>query len=376
MTASIFDLPPIEQGGRSNRKGIHFQDHVGAGMCLDMVSNPKFDQVWFETHDDLTLIWKLDDGHEIEFVQVKSDEMDQLWSPARLCARENDKAGTSILERSLANDRASEPCKFRMATTRGIHSDLKLLGLRLLGSTRDPKSAEFRVLTADLKKRVGDYKSPNGHDCEFWAENVEWDELHSSDSAKNSAKLKLRKYLEDEGVFLTTDQVDELYSLLIIKVQDAAAAKYSENPKAKRLIRTQFIEWLKETIANTLHPASTGSGKQMARKMRMAKLPTDVIETAQVERRLFRQELLKPKYLEISDLNLLEGEVIAKLNTLKSQMDSGEINKTGPEFHRTCLAEIESLTILNAIRNIPSHLVQGAMYSVVDRCLHRFSRKS
>jgi hypothetical protein len=55
---SIHDLEPLEKGGEVAREGFIYKDHVGAGFCLDMVELDELLQVWFETHDDITLIWE------------------------------------------------------------------------------------------------------------------------------------------------------------------------------------------------------------------------------------------------------------------------------------------------------------------------------
>jgi hypothetical protein len=55
---SIFDLEPLEKGGEVARQGFLYQDHVGAGFCIDMVELNDLLEVWFETHDDIMLIWQ------------------------------------------------------------------------------------------------------------------------------------------------------------------------------------------------------------------------------------------------------------------------------------------------------------------------------
>src|SRR5262245_36738935 len=98
--SSIHDLPPLERGGVLARHGFDVQDHVAVGFVLALLEMPDLLQVWCETHDDITLIWQGLSSEEIEFVQVKSNELDQLWSIAKLCDRgkkdKAPKAGTSI----------------------------------------------------------------------------------------------------------------------------------------------------------------------------------------------------------------------------------------------------------------------------------------
>ena len=68
---SIHALPPLETGGVEARQGFGLQDHVAAGICIELVVNPTLKQVWCETQDDITLIWDAPDGELVEFVQVK-----------------------------------------------------------------------------------------------------------------------------------------------------------------------------------------------------------------------------------------------------------------------------------------------------------------
>lgn len=131
-----------------------------------MLEDPTLSQVWCETQDDVTLLWMNPSGEEVEFVQVKSNEFDQLWSIAKLLEKEkakeadelcgadanghaddNDgvngdgkgqdesaganpkkmakkKVGRCILEKSLQYDRCKEPVRFRVVTSRPIKDEL------------------------------------------------------------------------------------------------------------------------------------------------------------------------------------------------------------------------------------------------------------
>ena len=83
--SSIHELPPIETGGIEARKGFSFQDHVAVCFLLEMFENEDLEQVWFETQDDITLIWNANGIERVEFVQAKSNNLNQLWSVAELC---------------------------------------------------------------------------------------------------------------------------------------------------------------------------------------------------------------------------------------------------------------------------------------------------
>jgi hypothetical protein len=72
--ASVYDLAPLEAGGSIARQGFAFQDHVAVGFCLDLLMNPSLLEVWCETQDDITLLWRSVTDVIVEFTQVKSNK--------------------------------------------------------------------------------------------------------------------------------------------------------------------------------------------------------------------------------------------------------------------------------------------------------------
>lgn len=125
---SYRDLDPLEEGGPISRRGLAFQDHVAAGKCLDMLLDDGPNEVWCEAEDDVVLIWTIDGEECFEFVQVKGEELGQLWSMANLCQKDSSKdgqrRGKSIVEKSLGHDRGKERCWFRIVTRREPNSEL------------------------------------------------------------------------------------------------------------------------------------------------------------------------------------------------------------------------------------------------------------
>ena len=67
----IRELKPLNKGGVIARGGFSFQDHVALSFCLEMAMSSDLNEVWCETHDDITLIWCRSGIDEVEFVQVK-----------------------------------------------------------------------------------------------------------------------------------------------------------------------------------------------------------------------------------------------------------------------------------------------------------------
>jgi Cap4 dsDNA endonuclease len=381
LAPSIRDLPPLETGGMEARQGIGLQDHVAAGFCILMITGPDLAEVWCERHDDITLVWRTPEGEQVEFVQVKSNEHNQLWSVSLLCEREKkattpDGVGTSILERSLANDRGREPCRFRIVTCRPVQTLLKVL-------TYDP-ACEYRrissegvnailALVAEIEKRTAGFKSANNNGCAFWLESVLWEEVHGLDAVKDRNLVALFKALDSMDEYAAPDQLDDLYRRIVGKAWDAALWDWRENPHGKRIVRTPFVSWFQKTIAESLHPMKA-RGK-VKRKMENAHLPPDAILTAMQQRDMYRREVLAPKYLDVEDRPFVEHEVVATLQNLVAQLDAGRLPDSGVEFHAHCLDALKALQQTLPLEKKPSlSFLQGCMYAVADRCQHRFQR--
>jgi hypothetical protein len=374
---SIRELEPLETGGVEARHGLDVQDHVAAGYCIKMLQDPSLKEVWCETHDDITLIWDAVNSERVEFVQVKSHELDQLWSVSLLCKREKKPKrpavkGTSILERSLAHDRCSEACTFRLVTCRPVHTELLALSYPLSSQERVLATKELAALRKELVSQVGDYRSSNGRDCAFWMSQVLWEVVHSLDSIETKNLVELGEHLHAQGQYAAPDQVRELYAKLVRKVSDAGAAKWHGGGKAKQIKRADLIAWLLRSLEEVLHPGRSG-GKVARRKMKTAGIAPDTISAAMEERDLYVKEILSPKYLQANDRRFVEGEVAALLQTLRAQLDAGFLPDSGPGFHSLCLTKLDDLSRQLPVRP-PLAFVHGCMYNITDRCLHRFRR--
>jgi len=377
---SIHELDPLETGGTEARKGFSFQDHVAACFCLDMLDDEMLLQVWCESQDDITLIWSEDDAEAVEFIQVKKNEPDQLWSAAMLCKRESKKGkevvGSSILEKSLAYDRPfREPRRFRMVTARPPNDELKCLTYKLTSKHRNAELESVDALLRNLDSRVGNYKSPSGNSCNYWAENTIWDCRHSDDSIRDSNLHKLRALVEQSGQFLAHDQEEALYTQLLQLVNNAAAADTKSHPELKKLSRQFLLSWFDRKVTDAAHPASRPAGKALKEKLTQAGLASDVIQTAQEQRQRYRTELLKAKYLHRDNHQRVDGEILARLQTLRAQLDSDSLANNGPEFHCRCLKALDALRDdLQIEPPPPLFILQGSMYAMTDRCIHRFKK--
>lgn len=371
---SIFDVPPLETGGTASRQGFAFQDHVIAGFCIDLLLAPELEEVWCETQDDCTLLWRRQGEVLCEYVQSKNTKPDQLWSVALLCNRDSKGIGHSILEKSLAYDRCHEACKFRLVTSCDVVSDLRPLTYPLEAPGRAPAEADMISLHAAVKGRVGTYRSKNGNDCQFWLDNALWEIRHSDEDVKNANIVKLIRALNGMDIFLAVDQVEELYSRIMKKVWDASLLDAMVKPLGKRLKKADFHTWLIAAVSEINMP-SAGADGLMRGKLEKASLAPDIVRSALEQRRYYREEVLSPKYLPLDHRRLIEREVSAILQRLKSRLDKGEIADNGIAFHDLCLDALEELRkTLPISPQPPLSVFQGCMYSMAGRCVHRFRR--
>lgn len=375
---SIFDLEPLEQGGEVARRGLGFQDHIVAGLCIDALLDPSIKEIWCETHDDVMLLLETSSGFRIEFIQVKGNEFDQLWSIAKLVEVESTadgkRAGKCIIEKSLANDRCSEPCCFRIATARPINKDLEPLSFPRDGEARTKAATELSQLATKLGQKLASLRSPNNHDVVFWVQHTYWQVAHSLDSEKHRNVQRLHSVINGLGYLIAPDQLEEVYAKLVRKAWDAATAKFRNAPSEKKIKRDELIAWIRRTVDQMLHPAQA-AGRRLESKMKRAILPEDVVKTALEQRSEYLREILQPKYLDIEERRQLESEISATLLVLRAKLDSGERSDNGLQFHSRCLQQIEALsTASQSSGRVPKSFLFGCMYNITDRCLHRFTQ--
>lgn len=389
---SIHDLEPLETGGIIARRGFAYQDHVAAAFLLDMIAE-QADQrtlaaVWCEADDDITLIWQAIGGEQVEFVQVKGTHLSQLWTAAKICERthksdaQNDAAGrsytpASLVDRSLAHDRCAEPCTFRIVTAWELHPDLAVLRLPLDHDHRKDGHEKIEGAVEQLATRAGrngTCKSPKGNDVRFWVRRLIWDVRESEHAVRDHNLTALDRFVSLIGGYLAHDQRRELYDTLLAIVKAAAEASPLTSKARKKLQRQTMISYLTEAIQTAQHPSLAFGGQALQRKM--TGLSQSVIDTAWDLRARYRREVLAPRFLSVDDRDLLEAEVEAHLHALRVQLDADAIPDTPEQFHNRCSGALQSmLAQLPTTSRPPLSLVQGAMYDLTNRCLHRFTKR-
>ena len=223
-------LPPLERGGVEARIGFAFQDHVAASYLIELLEEPTLLEVWCETHDDITLIRQGQPSQEVEFVQVKSHALDQLWSVAILSRpdRKNGKVQHGQFDLTSGpspTTAASEPCRFRLVTCLPPNSDLNVLQLPHDAPDRTAKADALKKLADDLERRTNNFRSPNGNGAHYWLCRMRWEVQQSGDSLSNDSKMKLSRLLASKGMTLFPDQLDDLYSRILAKARDAATCR-------------------------------------------------------------------------------------------------------------------------------------------------------
>lgn len=378
---SYRDLDPLEQGGPIARRGFAYQDHVAAGKCLDMLLDGGPSEVWCEAEDDIVLVWLIQTEECFEFVQVKSNELDQLWSLAKLCEKEPGKdgkgPGACIVEKSLAHDRGDGKCRFRIVTCREPNSDLAVLKLDLDHPARAKADSGITEVVQTVQGRVGAFTSGNGNGVEFWVQRTVWECKATINDLKNENLVKLDKIIFQESGHLAPDQKEELYAKLLRKVYDASLACGKTQKPLKRITKDALRTWLLQQMTELAKPASAGRSDVLENKLKEGGLGGDEIEAAKEQRRTYRQSVLQQKFLDLDDRRAVEAEVQARLMRLKAQLDAGEVDESGVQFHCRCLKELEALRDSLTTKQKPLvGLLYGLMYDIMNRCQHRLVKAS
>lgn len=364
---------PTDFGGILARGGFAYQDHVAAMFCIEMVTGTALSEVWCETYDDIVLVWSLSEALELmEFVQVKNEELDQLYSPAVLLSRDGGKEGSSIFERNLARDSCTEQVRFRLVTSRQVQPIMKPLTLSRDGDVRKTQAEAFAALRVDMQsKPAATFVSPKTNGLDYWLERALW-EIYSEQALIASNCLRLTKFLENAAIPVYTDTTEDLYQQLLWRVKTAAEASFTTHRAGKILKRDELSLWLREKVAAS---PTVGSDSKLREKLVLAKQADDAISSAIEMRRTYNQERRRPSYLSLDHSNLVTEKVRGVLHHLRSKLDAGALPE-GESFHGTCVEKI--IAVKDDCDGItpkpPEGLLLGCMYEIASRCRHRFVR--
>lgn len=368
---SFRELQPLDHGGAHARRGFSFQDHVAAAHCLDMLDDAGPDEVWCETLDDIVLYWEV--GELVEYVQAKSTSHPE-WTLARVCHRSRGRTGDSLVERSLARDRARESAHFKIVTSAPVHADLRpLVRVRAERSQVDLLN-KLHSLSGVLAEKLGPgTASPNGRDLRYWVENCHWD-VKPEEVPRHENEKRIMEAAEASGAVLTTDQAGEIYARLLRLVKDAALADHHVQPSTKRIVRSDFRAWLSKQVEGARGTWQARPGSGLAKKFVAAQIPDSELDGAEALRTQYRLERLKPRYLDSRGFAELEIEIEAELRLLRSRVDAEILPDDGLLIHNKSLECGSSALSRLGLTNLPIHLAQGFVYELTDRCPHRYRR--
>ncbi len=357
---SIHHLEPLETGGVEARKGFVFQDHIAARYCLEMLVNEELAQVWCEAQDDVTLIRKISQQEIVEFVQVKGNDLDQLWSIAKLCERERAdkklKQGSSILEKSFAYDRCAEDRRFRLVTSRCVKKELRVLTFPKERRNRD----DLNSTVASIKGKLGEIKSENDNQVDFWVDNMIWEEAGDSTSVQAQNIRSLGKWLEAQDVWLASDQQEELYDQLLSRVKKAAVASPKNHPEKKKIHRNELIAWMEQRARKQQSPKGT-----LKEKLAAIKAPGDYLSIAISLRGHYRKALLDPDFLKLtSNKDRLIADVTSTLHRLKLEVDAGT-TPGGLKFYMACVGGMKKMSDAASNSAVPESFFRELSASVL-----------
>lgn len=364
---------PSDPSGIYARQGFAYQDDVAARFYIEMLATNDLSDVACETHDDVLLIWKRGGIEIAEYLQVKSDQPDQLWTAAKLCEKERstthpDGAGTSILEKSLARDAHQEPSWFGIVTSRQIRSDLEVLTRERGHEHRQLSYEPFKELNDYVAKQIGSFESKKGSGASYWLVNARWLVISESDIVQLNEQ-RLARVLHDMGEPSDPDAVRSVYGNLRVLAKETAELPI-ERRSEKYVSRTQLLTKIKEW--NQPYPG-LGVVERLQQKMGDAGLDSTCFDVAIDQRRFYLRKKRSGAYLSVDAAEDVDQQVLDALHRLRSALDSGELVEGGVQFHDRCLKELNAIASYHA-NAIPGGYLSGCMYEIAARCRHRYTK--
>jgi hypothetical protein len=371
---SIDDAGPTEEGGPIARSGFSYQDEVAVSFLMDMIGDPTLLKIHFETHDDVVLV-RSNDGDTIrtaEYVQVKAEEPDQLWSVARLCEKKKTPA-SSLFERSLARDRHAENARFRIVTLRPPASALEPLTYADDSEFRTFTCEAMAALLAELNRRFPDAKSPKGADCAYWLTHCRWEARHDYQTVVQDNQRRLFVLASAAGCMLLIEQVMTLLEELRVMAKTASDLLWTPHRLRKIISRETIVAWWQGKLREIGEGAAQKSGGKLAEKLAAVGVSDDIIELAVELRRDYGALVRSPRYMETDETRAVQGRVKSDAMSLRTRLMSGVLRTDGAGFHARC---VQQMDIINAERpaGLPdqSAYLKGCLYDIADRCLLRF----
>lgn len=371
----IDEVSPKEEGGPIARTGFSFQDEVAVGFLIEMLSSACIEKVHCESHDDILLVRCVDGVSYAEFVQVKGAQPDKLWSVADLCSRSASAVGTSIFELSLARDQFRQPSRFRLVTHRPVTKPLKVLTYPLGAPGRAPDEAAVVALVTAIGEYCPGVSSLKGNDAQFWVGNCVWDIRNDQVDIANANLLKLIELSARDGRHLFPEQVQVLLAELREWAKRAGEARWIPDRVKKIILRTTLCEWWAKRTAEIHDGAKAPGGGKLSAKLNEIGAGPETIALAVEMRRDYAAVMRTPRYMAEDETTALQQRVKSEMMLLRARYSAGHLDIDGTAFLSMCL---ERLNTVNEDRPAGQQdraaFLQGCMYDITDRCLHRFAR--
>lgn len=376
---SVDDARPSEEGGPTARSGFRYQDEIAVGFLIEMLGEPSLIKVHCETHDDIVLVRSVEGSSTriAEFVQVKANEPDKLWSMADLCKK--DRPGLSVFETSLRrDDNHSERSHFRIVTLRPVVSELKVLTFPLDSPSRQSDRERIPALQSQLESRFPNCLSPKGNGSAYWLENCYWDQRPNEDTVRRLNLLALIKLGSKECRPLLPEHAEVLLDELRQRARTAGDAKWEPNPGVKIITREDLREWWERRTDELSSGSVSPSGSRLKQKMKDAGLPDELIQLALNMRLDYAANARTPRYMEEDEMERLQRQAKSELLSLRSQFTAGLLALDSPGFHALCVTRMDAVgaegnSVGAADRTA---FLKGCMYDITDRCMHRFSESA
>lgn len=341
---SIDDAPPDDLGGIYARQGFAFQDDVAARYLIMMIEDDSLQEVRCESNEDITLVWKRSEFKEVEFVQVKAEHPDQLWSIAKLTERKKSKenpsgAGSSILEKNLSWDRYKETSIFKIVTCRQVNKELSLLTHSIDHPLRSDGGEDVESVKKQIEEKLSGFKSKKGNDTDFWVLNTVWS-IYDEQHIQALNKRKLSEVLFNVGFQSDPERDNEIYDAIRALAKKRAELGV-ERWKEKAINRTELLSFIKN-IAEP-YPDKTKSQK-LEEKILGAGLDDTCLGVAKDQQRFYLTKKRSSEYFTADESEEVDMRVLSTLHRLRSSLDSGDIKEAPVSFHNKCLQEVEKVT--------------------------------
>ena len=203
-----------DSGGVGAKKGFLYQDYAAAYFLLKMLRDKSIISIRCEVTDDIDVVYQ----DYIEYVQVKTTDAERKWTlkeftepsysyvepTGRQRKKQKVSNNDSILHKSMNCDNdTGKRSKFRILSPRDVLKPL--IFLKTPFHARPEKTGRSELLF-QLKKKISDYKSPNGNDVEYWLDNATWEVIPAPEQLELECRKMILQSAYSKGYMLNIDR--------------------------------------------------------------------------------------------------------------------------------------------------------------------------